>query len=266
MEDLCREFCVIVMRGPHLGVVEALESRFPAPGYEMVIEALYRELGLLPGQKVLEVGAGSGACTRWLAKETGGANHITGLDINAYLLSEAAEMNREQGLENSITLKLGDATTLPFPDDSFDTSISVTVLEECDADKGLAEMSRVTRPGGRIAVAVPAEDVPGVVNVELPPDLKSAAERLRRGVSANGCGDATLYARCVATGLQDARCFIAAETQVEPDSSAVSLIVGNLSASERGVWDAAFDRAVQNGTFFVTRFLHCAVGTTPARS
>ena len=265
LEDLCRDFCVIVMRGPHLGFVEALEERFPAPGYEMVLEALYRELNLHPGQSLLEVGMGSGADTRWLTKRTAGVNPITGVDINPYLLSEAAELIRAQGLEGSITMKLGDAMSLPFPDDSFDASLSITVLEECDADRGLAEMMRVTRPGGRIAVAVRAEDVPAVVNVDLPPDLKSAAERLRRGVSPNGCGDAALYARCADAGFQDARYFIAAETQTDPGSAAASIISGNLSAADGEVWDEGFQRAVRKGTFFVTRFLHCAVGTKPAK-
>jgi SAM-dependent methyltransferase len=247
-------------------MVKALEERFPAPGYEMVVEALYRELGIQAGQTLLEVGIGSGACTRWLAKRTAGASNITGVDLNPYLLSESNELIHDEGLEGRITIKPGNATSLPFPDDSFDASISVTVLEECDANTGLAEMMRVTRPGGRIAVAVRAEDVPGVVNVDLPPDLKSAAERIQRGVSANGCGDATLYTRCAEAGLQNAHYFIASETQVDPGSAAVSLITGNISAADRVVWDEAFQRAVGDGTFFVTRFLHCAVGNKPAKS
>ena len=49
----------------------------------------------------------------------------------------------------------GNAEALTFPDASFDAVFSVTVLEECDADRALAEMRRVLRPGGRLVATCP---------------------------------------------------------------------------------------------------------------
>ena len=67
---------------------------------------------------------------------------------------------------------------LPFADASFDCIFSVTVLEECDAGKAIAEMVRVARPGGRIGVVVRAIDLPQWWNPTCP--SRSAARSLRR--------------------------------------------------------------------------------------
>ena len=101
-----------------------------------------------PGERVLEVGSGSGVVTRWLAQRTGGASPIVGVDVNRYLLREAAELARSAGLADAIMFQEGNAEALPFPDDSFDVTLSCTVMEEVNADRMLAEMLRVTRPGG----------------------------------------------------------------------------------------------------------------------
>ena len=81
----------------------------------------------------------------------------------------------KEGLGGIIEFREGNAETLPFPDDSFDVTVSCTVLEEVSADLALAEMVRVTRPGGRVAVAVRAEDVSTCINIHLRVDLKTKA-------------------------------------------------------------------------------------------
>ena len=55
---------------------------------------------------------------RWLARRTGGMNPIVGVDINRYLMSEAAALTRKDGLERKITFREGNAERLPFPDSS----------------------------------------------------------------------------------------------------------------------------------------------------
>ena len=65
--------------------------------------------------------------------------------------------------------------------------MSVTVVEEVDANQMLAEMARVTKPGGRVAVIARALDRPFLMNLSLPPDLKSKVEApwhlLRHGLA-----------------------------------------------------------------------------------
>ena len=57
------------------------------------------------------------------------------------------------------------ATSLPFADNSFDVAVSVTVIEEVNANGMLAEMVRVTKPGGGVAVIARAIDMPFLMNL-----------------------------------------------------------------------------------------------------
>ena len=106
---------------------------------------------------------------RWLARYTSQANRIIGVDVNKYLLREAAALAMQEGLANIIAFQEGNAEALPFPDNHVDVALSFTVLEEGNADLMLAELVRVAKPGGRVAVMVRAIDIPLVVNVPLRP-------------------------------------------------------------------------------------------------
>ena len=60
-----------------------------------MVRTLLKEVQPRPGEAVLEVGCGSGVLDRWLARRTGGAHRITGVDINPYLLREAKALARQ---------------------------------------------------------------------------------------------------------------------------------------------------------------------------
>ena len=121
-----------------------LEARGHAIGYLQMVRTLIEEAELRPGEAVLEVGCGSGVLARWLARRTAGRNRITGVDISPYLLREAKALAQQEGLEGAIEFRDGNAGALPFSDNSFEVAMSVTVIEETDADRMLAEMVRVT--------------------------------------------------------------------------------------------------------------------------
>src|SRR5262249_20138771 len=98
------------------------DSRSPEHRTPCLIE----ETELQPGERILEVGCGTGVLDRWLARRTDGKNPIVGVDINRYLLRDAAALTRKDGLEATIAFREGNAEALPFPDGSFDVSIAVT--------------------------------------------------------------------------------------------------------------------------------------------
>ena len=108
-------------------------------------------LGIQPGQIVLEVGGGSGVVLREIARRTSGTNRIIDIDINPYLLREAASLSKQAGLADQITFQEGQAEALPLPENSVDVALSFTVMEEGNADRMLAELVRVTKPGGRVS-------------------------------------------------------------------------------------------------------------------
>ena len=79
--------------------------------------------------------------------------------------------------------------------------MSVTVIEETDADRMLAEMVRVTKPGGRVAVISRAVDMPRPMNLPLSISLKAKVEAPQGQASPHGCADAGLYRRVLQAGL-----------------------------------------------------------------
>jgi ubiquinone/menaquinone biosynthesis C-methylase UbiE len=103
---------------------------------------------------------GSGALDRLFARRYGAANPLTAADVNPFLLREAVSLAIGEKVDATITFCEANAETLPFEDASFERLFSVTVLEECDADRALAEMKRVVKPGGRVGVVVRANDLP----------------------------------------------------------------------------------------------------------
>jgi ubiquinone/menaquinone biosynthesis C-methylase UbiE len=113
------------------------------------------------------------ALDRWLARRAQGANQITGVELNPYLISEGIALARNEGLQQAVEFKEGSGESLPFPDSNFDVAFAVLVSGFVDADRMLAEMVRVTKSGGRAGVIERAEDRPLLVNLPLSPELKA---------------------------------------------------------------------------------------------
>jgi SAM-dependent methyltransferase len=82
-----------------------------------------------------------------------------------------------------------------LPRRTFGCIFSVTVFEECNAEKAIAEAIRVTKPGGRIAIAVRAIDMPQWWNLDLPEPILKKVVPTPRSVASNGVADASLYRR-----------------------------------------------------------------------
>src|SRR6266849_128500 len=109
---LAEQYTTIVLGGAFVGIIPSLEARMQG-GYRNVVRSVVEDANLQPGQSVLEVGCGSGAVIRWLASYTAGANPITALDVNDYLLREATALTSSAGLADRVTFAHGDAEELP---------------------------------------------------------------------------------------------------------------------------------------------------------
>lgn len=108
---------------------------------------LLEMVGPRRGERILDVGCGTGIFTLDLL--AAGAR-VTGLELSRPMLRRAG--NKASGLPFSMVQ--GDMRGLPFADRSFDKTVSVTAIEFIeDARAAVAELFRVTRPGGCIVVA-----------------------------------------------------------------------------------------------------------------
>ena len=121
-----------------------------APDLEPAAEHVVELAGLHPGERVLDLGCGTGNAAL-LAARAGAA--VIGIDPASRLLEIARERLADDGLDGSFVV--GDAQALPFRDGEFDAVLSVFgVIFAADAERALSEAIRVLKPEGRMLLSV----------------------------------------------------------------------------------------------------------------
>jgi len=120
-----------------------------ARGYELGAAQFITRLGLEPGERVLDVGTGTGNLAIPAAR-TGAV--VTGVDIAPNLLTQAKARAAAESL--LARFDVGDAEALPYVDDEFDTVVSMFgAMFAARPERAASELLRVVRPGGRIVMA-----------------------------------------------------------------------------------------------------------------
>ena len=120
-----------------------------ARGYELGAAQFITRLGLEPGERVIDVATGTGNLAIPAAR-TGAL--VTGVDIAPNLIAQAKARAAAEGL--AIRLDVGDAESLGYDDDEFDTAVSMFgAMFAARPERAASELLRVVRPGGRIAMA-----------------------------------------------------------------------------------------------------------------
>jgi protein-L-isoaspartate O-methyltransferase len=104
------------------------------------------------GERMLEIGPGTGYYSLHVAEWLTPAGHLEVLDLQREMLDHTMRRAGQRGLTN-ITATVGDARALPYPDGSFDAAYLIAVLGEIpDEDSALRELRRVLGPEGRLVV------------------------------------------------------------------------------------------------------------------
>ena len=112
---------------------------------------LAEALEIAPGDRLLDVGSGLGGPARYLAATFG--CKVTGVDLSAPFVETAAYLSRRAGLSSATDFQCANALDLPFPDHSFDLAWTQHVaMNIADRPRLYAEIQRVLRPGGRLAI------------------------------------------------------------------------------------------------------------------
>ncbi len=140
--------------------------------------------GFKEGEKVLDLGSGSGMDSFISALKVGKSGHVTGIDMTEEQLEKASRLAFAGNFEN-VKFTQGYLEQLPFPDATFDIVISNGVINLCpDKEKVFDEIARVLKPKGRMVIA----DI--VTEQQLPENITC---------------DSTLWASCIGgAGQEDA--------------------------------------------------------------
>ncbi|WP_089295947.1 demethylmenaquinone methyltransferase [Actinoplanes regularis] len=181
-------------------------------------------LGLRPGERVLDVGAGTGISTDELGRS--GAFAV-GADLSVGMLQAGRRVRPD------VPLLAGDALRLPFPDATFDAvTISFALRNVVDTEAALREFGRVTRPGGRLVVCeFSAPTNPAFRTVYLQYLMRSLPA-VARGVSSN----------------PEAYVYLAESIRAWPDQAGLAARI-----AESGPWDRVGWRNLTSGVVALHR-------------
>lgn len=136
------------------GGPEVYEASWVRAQMGRAAEELVAAAAVAPGERVIDVGCGTGVVARAAAARTGSARDVTGTDVSAEMVEAAARFAAEAGYQDIVWLQC-DAATMPFPDAEFDVVLCQQGLQFMpDKPGAMAEMARVMKPGGRLALSV----------------------------------------------------------------------------------------------------------------
>jgi ubiquinone/menaquinone biosynthesis C-methylase UbiE len=108
---------------------------------------------LSPGDRVLDVAAGTGASLVPAAQRVGANGHVIGLDLAPGMVDRLRDLIARLGIKNAEAV-VGDAESLPFESERFDAVLcGFGLFFFADTDRALAEIRRVLRPGGQLAIS-----------------------------------------------------------------------------------------------------------------
>ncbi|MBC9930869.1 bifunctional demethylmenaquinone methyltransferase/2-methoxy-6-polyprenyl-1,4-benzoquinol methylase UbiE [Chitinophaga qingshengii] len=157
---------IVPFEGSKLSKKEQIASMFDDIAYRydflnhfmsLGIDVIWRRKALkylksLQPKKMLDVATGTGDFAV-MAEKRLHPESITGIDISEGMLSHGREKIKKLGLEHKISLQLGDSETISFADETFDAiTVAFGVRNFENLEKGLAEMRRVLKPGGKLVI------------------------------------------------------------------------------------------------------------------
>jgi ubiquinone/menaquinone biosynthesis C-methylase UbiE len=131
-------------------MIAGLEARGGTAAQKRLRHRFLRFVPVRPGQRVLEIGCGTGVVLRDLAPMVGRRGSVIGVDASRTVLAAARRLCRSSP---GITLRHADGARLPFAAESFDVALAITVILHVADPRAVVEaMVRATKRGGRVGV------------------------------------------------------------------------------------------------------------------
>ncbi|BBH63943.1 hypothetical protein ACTI_06280 [Actinoplanes sp. OR16] len=251
-------------------VLDALTEMGRHPEIRRVRRTAFDALRPHPGQRLLDAGSGAGDVSRRLAATVSPSGEVIALDHSASIT--AAAVARHDG--SNVRYLTGDVEALDLPSASVDGVWCERVLQHVgSADRAIAEMIRVTRPGGRLCLI--DTDWSSLAFDGMPSGLGEVVMAHVRGHFTPKQHDMgrTLRRRLVANGLANITATPVTCVFASPDSAAVVLPMVNPRVPEeswqtppglRDEWLACVEAAGASGTFLAVLTIWVVVGTVPS--
>ncbi|MFL5304559.1 MAG: class I SAM-dependent methyltransferase [Polyangia bacterium] len=124
------------------------------PWYLLVHEQLDLSRDIA-GQRILEIGCGRGGFACWLAGRPAPPAEVVAVDYSSAAVEKGRTYAAQRGISR-VTWRTGDIQAMDFADGSFDTVVSCETIEHVpDPFRGVQELARVLKPGGRLFLTVP---------------------------------------------------------------------------------------------------------------
>jgi demethylmenaquinone methyltransferase/2-methoxy-6-polyprenyl-1,4-benzoquinol methylase len=134
------------------GRYDALNSVMTAGLHHRWRERAAERTGLMPGDSALDVCCGTGDLTLELSGRVSPGGHVVGCDFSEPMLDLAREKTAARAVEG-VRFEWADALALPYDGERFDAlTVGFGVRNLADLDRGLREMARVLKPGGRLVI------------------------------------------------------------------------------------------------------------------
>lgn len=248
-------------------LIAGLDAMAADPQIRRVRDAALAALAPSPGQRLLDVGSGAGEVARELAGIVGPDGHVTALDLSA----ASVEVARGRHDGGSVDYLVGDIQKLDFPDAAFDGVRTERVLQHlADPDLAVAELARVTRPGGRVCLV--DTDWQSMALDGLPADLVATVRQaaLNGIVRHHPDMGRTLRRRLVRAGLADVGCEPVTLWFTTPEAASAVLPfvdprippkAGLIPGELREQWFTAIAEAGARSEFLAALTIWVAVGT-----
>jgi SAM-dependent methyltransferase len=212
------------------------------------------------GQQVLDVGCGPGTDTVPLADLVGSTGRVAGLDADAAMIAEANHRAQQAGVAGWVTHQQGDAMALPYATGTFDGCRSERLFQHLEyPERVLAEMVRVTKPGGLVVVLDTDWGSFSIDTDEIDIERRLARVKAERCLHGGYAGRG-LYRYFRAQGLSDIHLDVLPTyfTDYQIARYAVQLDVMEREALRTGVitqeelerWRVSLERADAGASFF----------------
>jgi SAM-dependent methyltransferase len=227
-------------------------------------------LKLRPGYRALDVGCGTGIDTRAMARQVGPEGRVCGVDADPEMVAAADAAARDAGISDQVEHRVASAEDLPYPDDHFAAVRSERLfMHLSNPAAALAEMVRVTSPGGRIVVVDPDWGTLSITSQHLETERKLARVRAERCLE-NGYSGRRLFHLFQEAGLSSVQVelqalflteeplarFISRLDEVEAEAERAGIV----SSEDLALWRHEQQSLSERGLYFGSATLVTVVG------